>query len=332
MQDLLPHLSPSLESIAELDEQRRQAMVKEIKDIGFVNLNESSLTKVTKPVSSVPSYELAGLSEVAVAKLGDDKTGGINQVLGVLEHLVLIGSWVHASALVHQLEASHCFDVYTHQPLKEALCLYLHAVIDPVYQQVSPRGMGVVLSDEPLVSNTLSDSFACMSPLTTLEELSSPHVLEPLRLLGSGLSSDLVLFAKLCRLMHKAIEIDALKDTVYDMLNSSVLICCSMFDTNPGLVMEVWEVLSKIPVGIRCQLYEAWLSGSVASDKAASVADFGSDERPRSLELVKAEAEANQTMKQLLKRISNDKKKLKQDQRAVARVRDIFIYQIYHSL
>lgn len=43
----------------------------------------------------------------------------------------------------------------------------------------------------------------------------------------------------------------------------------------------------------------------------------GPSARPRALEVVVAEAEAGHAMKQLLKRISSDRKKLKQDARAV---------------
>lgn len=84
-----------------------------------------------------------------------------------------------------------------------------------------------------------------------------------------------------------------------------------------GLTLELWQVLAVLPYDLRCRLYEAWFASSSSSSGGAS---GRGGERAKAAEELWAEAEIRHATKKLLKRISSDKKKLKQDARSVARL------------
>ena len=88
---------------------------------------------------------------------------------------------------------------------------------------------------------------------------------------------------------------------VLGILRTVMLPSLSLIDCNPGVMMELWHVLGDLSCPMRYGLYANWISGAGQSCP----------------EVLKAEAVASHEMKQLLKRISSDKKKLKHDARMV---------------
>ena len=133
---------------------------------------------------------------------------GSNQVLGLLEALIRMRAWTAAEELVLLLEDAGCFDIGTHPPVRSALCELLHCLVEPLYATVSPRANGIDLLSGPspaagtsIAASTSSTSSAYFqASMTSFQEIPSV-LLGPLRLLGVGLHSDVVLFAKLCRVL-----------------------------------------------------------------------------------------------------------------------------------
>ena len=367
VREILPHMTPSLASIAAKDAERFEAMEEQVRSVGRVNLNASEGDEAEdRSKNELPSFEIkrgageggGGLDDGEVSDeegAAVDRSGaplaGSNQVLGLLEALIRMRAWTAAEELVLLLEDAGCFDIGTHPPVRSALCELLHCLVEPLYATVSPRANGIDLLSGPspaagtsIAASTSSTSSAYFqASMTSFQEIPSV-LLGPLRLLGVGLHSDVVLFAKLCRVLlallksHVTLWTDKaaapLCEAVSEIIQISILPSCSLLPCNPGVAFEFWNLLVTIPSKLRCQFYEFWLTGqtgdaSLASGGGSSISGgvkgslaggSGNEERPRSPEVRRAEAEALHKVKDLLKKICSDKKKLKQDARTLAKI------------
>uniref|UniRef100_A0A7S2R5A3 THO complex subunit 2 n=1 Tax=Rhizochromulina marina TaxID=1034831 RepID=A0A7S2R5A3_9STRA len=318
LREILPYLSPSLEDLAALGKRRHDAMKADAAAVGKVNLNATA--------GAAPE-------KVEVPTFGED-----NQLLGLLEALIRMRGWDAVTELTSLLKDAGCLNASTHPPIRAALCEVLHSLLEPLYATVSPLNLGITStsgssSPAPPSAATTAGSGAgpaagatgssslpggrpkvpnALKPVTSFKDL-LPRLAEPLEMLGTGLHSDVHLFVKICRMLHPLIkapensslwEQEAVQSQLLHVLRTVMLPSMSLIDCNPGVMMELWQVVGCLSFSMRYRLYATWIGGAGKT----------------SPEVLKAEAVASHEMKQLLKRISSDKKKLKHDARMLARL------------
>lgn len=193
----------------------------------------------------------------------------------------------------------------------ENLCTLLSAIIDPLYKSINPPTLLSAPPPPPPVPHPTPVS----ATLPTVSSFADflPTVSTPLETLGSvALSSDPVLFTKLCRLFshHLASNPDCTA-SLQPLLSSTILPTISMFKTNPAPSLELWEVLKLLPYERRYQLYDAW-KGSSLERKAVgrdALAGKGTGASAKPLQRVATEVETGLDARYALKRLTKENAK-----------------------
>jgi THO complex subunit 2 len=177
-----------------------------------------------------------------------------NQKLWVLFGLVKLNAWNTVKAL------TQIMPVYArvHPPLARALCEFLEWLIDPVYQQVSPRKH---------FKTTISLKFPQGHKVqaTTVSEAIS-DVYEVLSVLGLSVSESPLLYVKICRLAglveNTELVYDLIKHYLLPALNSRCMF----------LANDLWRLIKDIPSDTRYDFYAAWRTYDVDPYTLASQA------------------------------------------------------------
>ncbi|CAI2362951.1 unnamed protein product [Moneuplotes crassus] len=153
-------------------------------------------------------------------------------------------------------------DAKWHRGLCQNLCDLLMWCIDPMYKKISP----VTKFNRPykklpqeFTSNSWNPELS-ICQVNTVEELfvELPKIM---RVLGAGISSDLICFTKLIRLLCSCFKkpiSEEYKDILQNMLNFSFLPALSSIESNPGISNMIWELLQVYSSRERYEIYDFW--------------------------------------------------------------------------
>lgn len=163
-----------------------------------------------------------------------------NQKLWLLYGLVKVNAWNTVLQLIRSIP------VYAraHLPLAKALGTYLEWLIEPVYQQVSPRRF---FKSSASLQYPQGDKVQA----TSLDEAIS-DIYEILQVLGLAVSDNSLLYVKICRLVSLLDN----KEPAYDLIKNYLL--PSLNSRTMFLANELWKLLKTIPVSIRYEFYSVW--------------------------------------------------------------------------
>jgi len=203
------------------------------------------------------------------------------QICCLLAALIHHGAWACAKELIAKLESAGCMHVSTHAPIRRALLDLVRDLLQPLYDAtVSLRSKGLVLttgetnkgssdgttSSNPIASNqganesngdadsSAMDDSSDLAPtesggavvskedkLAPITFAELPSMLEPLRLIGCGLSEDPRLFAVLCRLLQGLLKADRTTTTSSPTSSSTGSNALSV-GSSSGASGSLWEV------------------------------------------------------------------------------------------
>jgi len=83
-----------------------------------------------------------------------------------------------------------------------------------------------------------------------------------MKILGAGISTDLLCFSKLLKLLNYILEqkdIDSdYKEIVKNMIQFSLLPALGCVESNPGIAQEIWQLLKNYTPTERYEIYDFW--------------------------------------------------------------------------
>lgn len=128
------------------------------------------------------------------------------QIFGLLQALLEIRDWNVASQIFDHL-ASHEIDASAYPPVRDALINLVKYVVEDIYEEASPRakiGIFIKGSKDTEKGSSQPASILSKNAMQKISEFSDLFKgLGPLlRHLNVYLSSDIILFTKICRLMR----------------------------------------------------------------------------------------------------------------------------------
>ena len=325
LQGLLPHLSPSMETLEALDAAATDAHKKRIKSVGRISLSGKPAT------SDAPGGEA---SEAEATAARDSQ---IDQYAGLLVAMLRLRAWGLAREYMRVLKEWRCLAVVLdHAQVVTAFVRFATFMISDMYEaHASPRALSSslraaqsqpdgsehkstdTLTCEALAAALAADGAASLAkPCTSLAEFVSDAC--PVFLsVAHRLSSDPIALTKLVRVVGYLVQREADLRTamaskspdagraVHRLLTDSILPSISLLDSpNPALLYELWAILGEMPCSYRFALYDFW---------RCAVYD-------RELALQYARAQARVAAKQVIKRVAKDKEKLRLAARQFAKL------------
>ncbi|KAJ1445110.1 transcription factor/nuclear export subunit protein 2-domain-containing protein [Pelagophyceae sp. CCMP2097] len=310
--DLLPHLRPSREDLG-----RDQADVAQ-----RASDKARALTVVSLGGDDDAAGAAAKKDDADDAADADDEARG-DQIGGVVEALLLDARWALAEPLLQALERAGAVPAAA-PATRDALAALAHALLEPLYAPMSPRGLGVHV---PCAGGAGRDR-TCTVRLAPAggdgagARLAAPETwpalvsaLEPVLChLSCYASSDAVLVTKLCR-VAKAVLVGGCggavaREFVVRILKTCVLPSLSLMGPAPGVVFELWAAIGHLPFAERHDLYAAWRGRGVER------AGIGF----KHYDVSGAECRVGRDARAALKRVANEKKNSKQVGRLLAKL------------
>ena len=143
-----------------------------------------------------------------------------------------------------------------------------HWLIEPVYRNISISKLLNTSTNK--ISNDqnefLSDSNYALKQIKDPKEILT-ELNKILTLLTVGLSTDITLFTKLCRLIKSCAKVLLAEQNNVEILSDLImkvfLPSLSLMDeATPGLVNDLWSVLSEFDFGKRYYFYHFWLNNA----------------------------------------------------------------------
>ena len=309
-ESLLPHLAPSLETLANGSRKFAARTDEKSRSFGVVSLgglkekDEASIDPSETPTTSLHNE------------------GDTSQLFGVLESMLWDRRWHLAEPLLARMERARALPV-SNVGCRRALCALAHFTIDPVYEALSPRSVGVAsLWSRAAVSQTHPSSGASSQRLTSRLNLSDVQSLPQLLVLLEPLCHhihiyivfDALLMAKLARIVTHFLQPcwreNDTASAAMRLLEHILLPALSLMPANPGCVLEIWTAVRCVAYGERHLLYKAWRGRGVERNAIGL----------KHHELTHAECQAGYDTRQALKRVANEKKNSKHVGRALAKI------------
>ena len=288
LEQVLPHLSPSLKVLQELEAKRASALLataklgggvarKSLADFGSLDDGAGSSThgapnSASTPATAPEAGDLEDHAELSVERM---------QPLGLLRALLQLREWTAAKRLMEELEG---VDVAAYGPVREALCGLLEWLVAPAYATIAPRSTFLVATAapaptaapaaapaaEPAAEPMEVDGAPASAPKATNRQLSQAmtpaaavHAAAPLlQRLGCHLHHAPLLLAKMCRLCAAACsrlkfesslspEDAQLDEAINACVDDAILPALALCSSNPGLVHELWKLLEQQPYTTR---------------------------------------------------------------------------------
>ncbi|KAH3759032.1 THO2 protein [Pelomyxa schiedti] len=163
-----------------------------------------------------------------------------NQKLNLVESMLTLGDYPGAH---HLLNLVTLLIPGAHQSINRLLCQKIHSLIEPYYRPLSP-----------ILPGKGETGISTVSIIPLCKE-----VLPLVRHLKCYLSSDVVLFCKLCRLLKEFLVLKGLDDgpkqIIYKVVKEVLLPSLSLIPSNPAVCIELWDLLMKIPYQQRYSMY-----------------------------------------------------------------------------
>eukprot|EP00793_Prasinoderma_coloniale_P001133 PRCOL_00006124-RA len=261
---LYAHLSPSDAAAAAAHKLETKAALDAVRSKGMVNLSAASATAEEKALAEA-KREKAERERRAEAVARREA----NQKLGLAAALLERGcAWDGARALLRRLAP---IDPASHPRIRRALLSQCTQVIAPLYAEISVQAK----------LRRFRETGDADAPAPTTVGALPTLAFELLAELGSHLSTDVVLLAKVCRCLRAHIErasiggegaLAAAQEAVCGALSSCVLPSCALTPSNPALLDEAWQVLQLLPWGTRYRTYAAWDDPALAERSPALAA------------------------------------------------------------
>jgi THO complex subunit 2 len=200
--------------------------------------------------------------------------------------------------------------------IARALCLRLHSLIEPYYVKISPRTTCFSFESDSAPSkgakdiesekDRMEDFTPTQLKLDIPKDLLTGVIFPLLKHLHLHISKDVVLFAKICRLLkaqynsvsHKSVLFCSLfvlteanskkkkkgievpiREEIEKVIEKVLLPGLSLIPANPGISSELWELIKVFPYTTRYRLYGYWKNISYAKHpdlmlaKAAAVSE-----------------------------------------------------------
>ena len=320
---LLPHLAPSLETLADDAKKFGEQIDKEARRFGVVSLGGSNekAKAAMQPGTIQPAWSGYGDSDMVSS-----------QFFGVVEALLWDQRWHLAEPLLSRMERAGALPG-SYPGCQQALYSLAHFVLEPVYIVFSPRSFGVasrwsgairssdlVRAVNPRCTRRLEQSDIALLPQLLL-------VLEPLCYhLHVYTAFDASLVTKLARVLKHLLQ-PCWRGTdeslvARRLLEHVLLPTLSLMPGNPGCVLEVWAATRCLPYCERHLLYKAW-RGRGVDRTAIGLKHF---------EVARAECEAGHDARQALKRVANEKKNAKHVGRALAKTAHSNPFVVFHVI
>lgn len=245
LEELLAHLGPDDEVTRSNFQAAAAAVQQEVDKIGEQKLAATPDAQDTtrgRLNSSLLDIDARRYDALLVERMDKD-----NQKLGLIQGFLSVGDWAHASQLMHVME-SQGLQTSLFPAVSSALCQNIDSRISPQYLAMFPKGRL-----HGYVATPPKEGGEAMDPL----------VVEMLQSLGLYLYRDLPLLYKVIRVLrhHVAELISSAAGSPPDfgqiemILVKAVLPALALWPANPGLVEEVWQLLSSFPYGARYRIY-----------------------------------------------------------------------------
>ena len=320
---LLPHLAPSLGTLADDAKQFGEQTDKEAGCFGVISLGGSE-------EKSDLGMQRSRIH--AASKVHEDSNDVSTQIFGIVEALLWDQRWHLAEPLLSRMERGGALPG-SYPGCQQALYSLAHFVLEPVYIVFSPRSFGVasrwsgairssdlVKAVNPRYTRRLEQSDIALLPQLLL-------VLEPLCYhLHVYTAFDASLVTKLARVLKHLLQ-PCWRGTdeslvARRLLEHVLLPTLSLMPGNPGCVLEVWAAMRCLPYCERHLLYKAW-RGRGVDRTAIGLKHF---------EVARAECEAGHDARQALKRVANEKKNAKHVGRALAKTAHSNPFVVFHVI
>ena len=188
-----------------------------------------------------------------------------NQKFILLSALIRVNSFFHCEVLYNLY--SNFYDPIANTYLTKALCDICNWMIEPAYSNIS---FSKLINPSKESSNDdiefLSDTPYSLSQIKDPKDIII-ELNKILKLVNIALSSDIVLFTKICRLIkfHSKILFSDEKnvDLLSDIIMRVFLPSLSLVDeSTPGLVNDLWLLLGEFEYSKRYFFYNFWLNNS----------------------------------------------------------------------
>lgn len=185
-----------------------------------------------------------------------------NQKFILLSALVRVNDFYHSEVLFNLY--NNYFDPLSNSFLTKALCDLTEWMIEPLFREIS---LSKIIQSSPVIKN--ENHYLCDTPYS-ISQLQDPQKLiiqlvRILKVLSVGLSSNIILFTKICRLIKHHSKQLLLDQNNVDLLSELIirvfLPSLSLIEeATPGLVNDIWNVLSEFETSKRYQFYHFWMT------------------------------------------------------------------------
>jgi THO complex subunit 2 len=251
LEDILPHLS-SDEKIEEFYLDKINLSVSIYKYYTQMRLNKDVVITEVK----AKEKEKEDLNEL---KKQDMK----NQKFILLSALIRVNSFHHCEILYNLY--SNFYDPLAHPYLTKALCEISHWIIEPAFRYISFSK----LFNNYQSNDSEENDFSCNTSYG-LNQINDPKTIitelnKLFKLLSVGLSADVVLFTKICRLIKyyskTLLAEEANVEILSEMIMKVFLPSLSLIeDCPPGLVNDLWLLLNEFDYCKRYYFYNYWMN------------------------------------------------------------------------
>lgn len=244
--------------------------------------------------------------------------------------MLAIGAWKDASSMISRLQKVAGDEVVLDHPLiLEQLLYSIEAMIEPVYSQLPRFTLGTTKKRRVSAEEALNQAVGAqlgekaLKPPENIDEFISTAG-PMLVMCGHRLSRNVVLFCKVIRIAEHILSVrpdlvpvGAEKGSVGQknrsmllrIVDASLLASLPLLPSpNPGVVNELWMVLSHLSCKTRFDLYERWRSSSCTKIPVLHYAN----------------AKAHNDAKQVLKRVAKEREVMRLAGRKFAKVCALF--------
>ena len=267
------------------------------KSLVKVNLNKK---KDEKPLK-VPAKDDANL-DIAIRMNQYSKSDATftpseaYHILGLLTELLYLQDWQNSLVLIKELYLLGV-DSAAYTPIRKALCHLVNVVINPLYSKISPtsvacfytRPINFVEQEKVQSGRAIMCNIQNIIPQSAIKGNTNwdtflPSLIPILKLLRHHLSTDILLFTKLCRLLKHFLLLKMKNDPIgRDILSNNgsnynvntipatikrsfyetmiilkicILPASSLIENNPAAANELWRAIKLLPYQIRYTLYK----------------------------------------------------------------------------